>query len=161
MRKHLFAVALTTIASPIFAENCEILKPDGIAVLIGSNHINAQQDFDEFNPGIFVSWDCDMASTRLGVHKNSFSKVAASATFTSDFVSISAGGFYVHPFIGFAHYPNTGSDTPVSVGGSDIIAIGGIEFTHDKIPLFIQYLPGDEHLGDYEHLWTFGFKFSL
>ncbi|WP_106743901.1 hypothetical protein [Yoonia maritima] len=161
MNQYLVAAVIAATANPLFAENCEIMKPDGIAVLLGSHHVNAQQDFDEFNPGIFVSWNCDIASIRLGVHRNSFSNIATSATFTSDFISLSAGGFHVHPFVGIAHYPQTGSDTPISVGGSDIIGIGGLEFTHDKIPVFVQYLPGDIELGNYEHLWTFGLKFAI
>ena len=161
MKHNFFAVAITVMANPVFAENCEILKPSGIAVLLGSHHVNAQQNFDEFNPGVFVSWKCDLASIRLGVHKNSFSNIAASATFTSDYISLSAGGFHLHPFIGIAHYPDTGSDTPISVGGSDIIGIGGLEFTHDKVPIFIHYLPGDVELGNYEHLWAFGLKFQI
>ena len=161
MKQYLFAAAIAATACPAFADNCEVMKPDGIAVLLGSNHVNAREEFNEFNPGVFISWRCDLVNTRLGLHKNSFSNPAASATFTSDLVSLSAGGFNAHPFFGFAHYPTTGREMPISVGGSDLIVIGGIEFTHDDIPVFVQYLPGDMKLGDYEHLWTFGFKFAL
>ncbi len=130
-------------------------------MLLGSKHINAQREFNEFNPGLFFSWDCELVNIRIGLHKNSFSDPSTSVTFTSEFLSLSFGDANIHPFVGIARYPETGRDLPVSIEGSDVIGLMGLEFTHNQFPVFIQYLPGDTKLGDYAHLFTIGFKFGL
>ncbi|KJZ20228.1 hypothetical protein [Loktanella sp. S4079] len=162
MTRRLLATAIALLsASPVIAGGCRPLQPDGVAVLLGSHHIQAQQDFNEFNPGVFLSWDCDIANPRVGVHRNSMSEISTSISFTSDFLKLSKAGFDLHPFFGFAHYPGSGDEVPINVGKSDIIPIVGLELTHEAVPAFIQYLPGDVEMGDFAHLWTFGLKFDL
>ena len=152
---------ISVLANGGAATACQPLQPDRIAVLLGSRHVNAQYGFEEFNPGVFLAWHCDVVNVRMGVHRNSFANPSASVSFTSEFLSLHAGGFNMHPFVGGAYYPKNGNEMPVSIGGSNVILVAGLEFTHDDVPLFIQFLPGDSDIGDYDHLWTFGFKFDM
>lgn len=144
---------LLSVPLAALSDTCDII-PDGGAVLLASKHVNAQHYFNEKNLGAFLSWECEGLSTRVGTYKNSFDRQSWAVTATHDFVSLSAGGFNVHPFAGFAHYPDTCRNEVVSIGGSDWIFIGGVELTHDDFPVFVQYLPGDKDLGGYDHLWT-------
>lgn len=135
------------------------LTPDSGAILIGSHHAGASYDFNETNPGVFLGWDCREITARAGVYKNSYSNTSTALTFTHDALSLSVGGLNAHLFAGVALYPETGRHEVVSIGGSDWIAVGGVEFTHDDLPVFAQVLPGDEKNVDW--IGAVGLRFDF
>lgn len=161
MYRCIVLVVVLCIGGVAHAGACNPLRPDRLALLLGSYHANPQEEFDEFNPGIFAVWNCDVVNTRMGIHRNSFGDASGSISFTSEFLSLRGGGFDVQPFVGTAYYPDQGAGTPASIGGSDFILLAGLEFTHEDLPIFAQYLPGDPEQAGFDHVWTFGFRFQL
>lgn len=161
MFRYLVLAAALGSGSLAHAGTCNPLQPDRLGLLLGSYHVDAQEAFEEFNPGLFAIWDCDLVNLRLGIHRNSFGEAAGSISFASEFLALRGGGFNAQPFIGTAYFPEHGAESPASIGGTDFILLAGLDFTHDDLPIFISYLPGDPEQAGYENLWTFGFRFQL
>ncbi len=153
--KNLITAALMALATPAIA--CDV-TPDGGAILIGSNHVGATVVFNEENTGLFLSWGCGPVDVRAGTYKNSFYNQSWAVNFSSDYTTLSAGGFNAGLIAGAAHYPENGRDQIVSIGGSDWIFMAGLEITHDDLPLFVQFYPGDSEKGDYQHLIAWGLQ---
>lgn len=137
------------------------LKPDSFAVLLGSNHIGAARDFEEHNPGLFLSFDGDIANTRIGAYRNSFGDMSVAVTWASDHLTVSGAGFNVTPFAGGAYYPEGAEASPIELGEGNIVPLVGVEAWHDDIPVFVQWLPGDRKVAGYDSLVTFGLRMDF
>lgn len=119
---------LTTLAGSVAAQ-------DRAAVLIGSYHVGADRgDFNEFNPGLFLTWD----DVTVGAYLNSYGDHSVSVTYEW---AIHAN---VDIFVGVATY-------------DDLMPIGGLQF--HKGPFFAQIIPSN---GDpVDAIVTFGLTSNL
>jgi len=114
--------------------------PDRASILIGSKHVGWEGgQLNETNPGAFLTWECGKWSATSGVFKNSYSNTSTALTASYDVLS--GDGWAVSAFAGVAHYPGTGRDEVVSIGGSDVIAMGGLQARYKNV--FVQAIPGD------------------
>lgn len=126
------------LATSLFATTSVAdFKPDNISLLLGSYHVDAKVQFNEVNPGVFLSWDLNYGSVSVGVYENSYYKTSVAATyslpiFTQDDLSLSV-------FAGVAYYPEDGSYFLVHIG--DVVPIGGLQATYKN--LFVQVIPSD------------------
>ena len=95
--------------------------PDRVSLLFGSYHINARDDYDQLNPGVFLTWEGRFETT-LGVYRNSYGKIAESAQVLYPVANWKNGQLQV--FAGIAHYPGDGDTVAVHLG--DLIPIAGL-----------------------------------
>ncbi|UXX83396.1 hypothetical protein [Roseovarius pelagicus] len=65
------AFALVNIgALPVAAQ-------DRVSILLGSHHVNASTNFDEVNPGAFLTWEGERVDWTVGGFRNSYGRGAA------------------------------------------------------------------------------------
>jgi hypothetical protein len=126
------AVAVAVLAAcPVMAD------PDRAHLLVGSDHIGAAAGFNEFNPGLFLSWETHWGAWSAGAFVNSYG-AASVAGFAS--LSLAGGpGWDVSLFAGAAHYPGDGRRFAVHAG--DWVPLGGLQVRAD--PFFVQVMPSD------------------
>lgn len=140
MRRILLLFCLA--AGPVSADPA----PDRLSFLIGSHHFSPGQDFEEFNPGVFLTWDNVLldgrADLNLGVFRNSYGRTAVAATGT--FPVWESGAFEAGFFAGAAYYPEDGRRFRVHIG--DVVPLGGIQASYG--PAFVQLIPGDGREAD-------------
>lgn len=53
--------------------------PDRWSLHLGSYHVDAARDFEEFNPGVFVTWDEGLALS-VGAYRNSYGELSVAGT---------------------------------------------------------------------------------
>ena len=121
------SLALTVIATTATAE------PDRVSILFGSHHVDATVDFEETNPGLFLTWD----NVTVGAFRNSYGNISASVTYEipvweSDSTSLALFG-------GAAWYGDDAETFGVHVG--EFVPIGGLQIVHDNY--FMQVIPSD------------------
>jgi hypothetical protein len=106
---------------------------DRVSILMGSHHVGATVDFEETNPGIFLTWD----RVTFGTYVNSYGRQSLAATYASPVL----GGedWSVELFAGAAYYPENGRGFAVHLG--DVVPIGGLQIHYGN--LFAQILPSD------------------
>lgn len=128
--------------------------PDRVSVLLGSYHASPGQEFEEFNPGVFLTWNGDGAvDTTAGLFRNSYGRLAPSVTFALPFYErehIELAGF-----LGAAYYPDDGRRFRYHLG--DVIPLGGLQARLG--PAFFQVIPGDGDEAD--AVFTFGVTMPL
>ena len=105
--------------------------PDRISVLLGSQHFS-DEDFDEFNPGLFVSWLTDKRDLELGAFRNSYGDLSVSATVGRRF------GESWTLFAGAAYYENADAEFQYHLG--KLIPVAGVQFVHRN--WFVKAIPG-------------------
>ena len=127
--------------------------PDRVSVLLGSEHFGATRDFQEFNPGVFLTWEQQTIDYTIGAFYNSYEGVSALAAVGYDFEI--APEFEIGAFLGLAHYPGEGDQFDVSVG--DVVPIGGLQARYRNV--FAQFIPADG--ASVDSLLTFGLTFEL
>ncbi len=106
-------------------------NPDRISLLLGSHHFSSE-DFEEFNPGLFVSWLTSKRDLEIGLFRNSYGNLSVSAT---------AGrrlGKSWTLFAGTAYYRNADTEFEYRLG--KFIPVAGVQFVHRN--LFVKALPG-------------------
>ena len=123
--------------------------PDDFAILVTSIHVNATDEFEEQNPGLFVGWHGDIADTRAGCFINSYGGQSCAITWSTADFGVVLGPVDVKPFLGLAYYGEDAVKMGPANLGAGYIAIGGLEFTSDGIPLFMQALPGNGETTDF------------
>lgn len=129
-----------------------IAGPDRVSILLGSHHVNATRDFQEFNPGVFVTWERNF-NYSVGLYYNSYKKVSALASVGYDYEI--AQDFDVGAFFAVALYPGDGDEFSVSAG--DFVPLVGLQARYKNV--FAQFIPAD---GDsLDSLFTFGLTFEL
>ena len=73
--KNLFlsALATTALATPAAA------GPDRVWISLGSAHIS-DRDFEQFNPGVFFTWEGERLGYTVGAFRNSYGEFSTAAT---------------------------------------------------------------------------------
>lgn len=129
-----------------------LANPDRISFLLGSEHINARRDFQEFNPGVFLTWERDL-NYSAGLYYNSYEKVSALASVGYE-IEV-APKFNISAFFALALYPGDGDEFSVSAG--DLVPLVGVQARYKNV--FVQFIPAD---GDaLDGLITVGLSFEL
>lgn len=126
--------------------------PDRLSILLGSEHFGATEDFQEFNPGIFATWEGNFDYS-IGIFYNSYERVSALASI--------GYGWEVSPdlelgvFGALALYPGDGDRFRFSAG--DVVPLAGLQARYKNV--FVQFIPADGDTVD--SLLTFGLTFEL
>ena len=150
------------MSSPASGEIYEELIPDEWSILLGAHHVGADKGhFESFVPGVFLTWNEGPINTSAGIYSNSFGEPSVSVTFSHDHLSVNYAGFEAYPFGGLAYYGDRAKDQPIEIGDSGVIPIVGLHISHESTPLFVQLLPGDKELADYDYLITAGASFNF
>lgn len=126
--------------------------PDRASVLLGSRHIGAT-GYEEFNPGVFLTWEWDRVQWNVGVYQNSYGKPSAAATVALPIIRWDDGE--LSAFLGGAYYPEDGRHQAIHLG--DFIPMGGVQLRHRS--LFMQVFPMDGKPVD--AIISFGLTFEL
>ena len=129
-----------------------VAGPDRLSVLLGSEHVNASRDFQEFNPGIFLTWERQF-NYSAGLYYNSYKKVSPLVSIGYDWDV--APEFDVGAFFAVALYPGDGDEFSHAIG--DVVPFVGLQARYKNA--FVQFIPAD---GDsLDALFTFGLTFEL
>ncbi len=129
------------------------LAQDRVAILLGSHHVNATSDFEEVNPGAFLTWEGQRFDWTVGGFRNSYGGGSAAAmvalpVFERGVAQIALTG-------GLALYPGDGHRFDVHVG--DVIPLLGVQARYGNA--FVQAFPGDGSTTD--AVLSFGLTFGL
>uniref|UniRef100_UPI004047A34A hypothetical protein n=1 Tax=Yoonia sp. TaxID=2212373 RepID=UPI004047A34A len=127
--------------------------PDRVSILMGSDHVNAKYPFNEFNPGVFLTWEGPVIDWTLGAYLNSYARGGVSLTASLPVVEWDEGSLDL--FIGAALYPVEGRKFALHVG--DVVPIGGLQLRQGQA--FMQVIPSDGLWTD--AIVTFGVTFPL
>lgn len=146
--KNALILSLSLLATPAISD------PDRVSVLIGSYHAGAPGQFNETNPGLFLTWETDTLDYSVGVYHNSYGRTSVAATASIPVWSWDNGETSL--FGGVAYYPVDGRRFAVHLGG-DIVPLRGLQVRHGN--LFGQIVPMDGQPVDI--LYTFGVTFAL
>ena len=110
--------------------------PDRVSFLLGSEHFNATEDFQEFNPGVFLTWERTFDYS-IGVYYNSYEEVSPIVSVGYDFWE--GDNWAIGAFAGLALYPGDGDRFEIAVG--DVILLGGLQARFGNV--FAQLIPGN------------------
>lgn len=119
-----------------------VAGPDRVSILMGSYHVDAKLDFNQSNPGVFLTWENPKVSYSVGVYDNSFNKTSVAVT--AAIPVIRGGDFEASLFAGLALYPEDGRMFAVHVG--DLVPIGGVQMRYKNV--FMQVIPSDGAMTD-------------
>ncbi len=126
--------------------------PDRLSVLLGSEHVNATRSFQEFNPGVFLTWERGL-NYSAGLYYNSYKKVSPLVSVGYDWEV--AQDFDLGAFFAVAVYPGDGDEFSHAMG--DVVPFVGLQARYKNV--FVQLIPAD---GDsLDALFTFGLSFEL
>lgn len=117
------------------APSCLAADPDRVSILLGSHHVGADFDFNEVNPGVFLTWEGENVDWSFGAYENSYSHTSVAATAYLPLIEWDGGE--AGPFAGLALYPETGRYQQAHIG--DVIPIGGLQVRHGNA--FVQVIP--------------------
>ena len=120
--------------------------------MLRSHHIGATEDFQEFNPGVFLTWERDLDYS-IGLFYNSYSEVSVLGSVGYNVEA--APDLFLGAFAGIALYPGDGDRFNLSVG--DFIPIVGLQARYRNF--FTQIIPSDGETTD--GVLTFGLSFDL
>ncbi|MBW4708870.1 hypothetical protein KX928_13855 [Roseobacter sp. YSTF-M11] len=127
--------------------------PDRLSILLGSEHVNATEDFQEFNPGVFLTWEQETFDYSVGAFYNSYEDVSVLASIGYD-VEV-APEFEVGVFAGLALYPGEGDRFSHAIG--DVVPLAGFQARYRNF--FTQLIPTNADSVD--AVITFGLTFEL
>ena len=126
--------------------------PDRVSVLLGSEHINATREFQEFNPGVFLTWERQF-NYSIGIYYNSYEEISPLISVGYDWDV--ARDFHLGAFFALAVYPGDGDEFNHAIG--DVVPFIGLQARYKNV--FVQLIPAD---GDaLDALITFGLTFAL
>lgn len=129
-----------------------VAGPDRLSVLLGSEHVNASREFQEFNPGIFLTWERQF-NYSAGLYYNSYKEVSPLVSVGYDWDI--APNFDLGAFFAVALYPGDGDEFSHAIG--DLVPFVGLQARYKNV--FVQFIPAD---GDsLDALFTFGLTFAL
>lgn len=126
----------------VFMASSSHAGPDRASILLGSYHAGAPIEFEETNPGIFLTWEKDVLDWSVGVYRNSFGKTSMAVTAALPVATWEDGEASL--FAGLALYPGDGRYFAVHAG--DVVPIGGVQVRHHH--LFVQVIPSDGKVVD-------------
>lgn len=132
LHRHLCAFALSLFPLQTVA------GPDSVAVLLGSHHVNGS-GFEEFNPGVFVSWHGAALGGRadlgFGGYRNSYDRFSLAVTTAYPFLRTPDWEFDL--FAALAWYPGDGDRFGHAFG--DLVPIAGLQLRYQNV--FVQAIP--------------------
>jgi hypothetical protein len=101
-------------------------------------YVREKMRFNEFNPGLFLTYEKDGYDLTIGTFYNSYETISLSAFaavpfYRTEDVSIDLFG-------GLAWYPSTGLTFPVTLA-DDVIPLAGLQGRYKN--LFVQVIPSD------------------
>ncbi|MBZ8119057.1 hypothetical protein KUD11_10405 [Roseovarius sp. LXJ103] len=129
------------------------MAQDRVSILLGSHHVNASFDFEEINPGAFLTWEGDQVDWTVGGFRNSYG--GASAAVMLGMPVYERGPAQIALTAGLAVYPGDGRRFAVRAG--DVVPLGGIRARYGNA--FVQVFPSDGNTTD--AIVSFGLTFSL
>jgi hypothetical protein len=129
-----------------------VAGPDRVSFLFGSHHLAASSDFEELNPGVFLTWDRRLDYS-VGVFRNSYGRGAIAAL--AALPVYERGAFQLDLFAGAAYYPEDGRRFRAHLG--DIIPMGGLQMRYGYA--FAQIIPSDGR--DADAIVSFGVTVPL
>jgi hypothetical protein len=147
MRLSVLATVAALSAGPAAAD------PDRLSILLGSYHIGPAEEFEEINPGIFLTWEGDTFDTTAGLFRNSYGRGALAITAAYPFYE--TGELQLSALLGAAYYPENGRNFRYHLG--DVVPLGGLQLRLG--PVFVQTFPGDGDEAD--GLLSFGLTVPL
>jgi hypothetical protein len=118
--------------------------PDRVSFLAASYHLGATEDFNQFNPGVFLTWEGPFrpfglvdttAQYSIGVYYNSYSRTSEAATMAVEVLPFRNGALDL--FAGIANYPEDGRRFSAHLG--DVIPLGGVQLRLGHV--FAQAIP--------------------
>ncbi|MBO9449568.1 hypothetical protein J7426_04825 [Tropicibacter sp. R16_0] len=131
--------------------------PDQVSILLGSHHVGATRNFEEFNPGIILTWKEILWQNRLdvgfGVFRNSYGDASVVATTAFPLVRNQHWGLDL--FAALATYPGEGDQFTYSIG--DVVPIAGLQARYRNV--FVQAIPSGGSSVD--ATLTYGLTFAL
>lgn len=126
--------------------------PDRLSILLGSEHNGATRDFQEFNPGVFLTWERQL-NYSVGAYYNSYEEISPLVSVGYDWEV--APDFDLGAFFAVAVYPGDGDEFRTSLG--DVVPFVGVQARYNWF--FVQFIPADGESVD--SLFTFGLSFAL
>ena len=151
IRKWHGALALALVC-PVFASEIAHAQ-DLVSILLGSHHIWANSNFEEFNPGAFLTWEGDKMDWTVGGFRNSYGGASTAVMVARSLWE--QGVFDLSLTGGLALYPGEGRNFDVHAG--DVIPLVGLHARYGNA--FVQAFQSDGATAD--GLLTFGLTFSL
>lgn len=131
--------------------------PDQVSILLGSYHVGATRDFEEFNPGVILTWKELLWQNRLdvgfGIFRNSYGDASVVATTALPLVRDRNWGLDL--FAALATYPGEGDQFSHSIG--DVVPIAGLQARYRNV--FVQAIPSGGNSVD--ATLTYGLTFAL
>lgn len=122
---------LLLFSTPVSAD----IMPDRISVLVGSHHVNSSEEYNESNPGLFLTWD----QWTVGAYENSYSDISFAVTREWELTE------HADIFVGAATY------------GDSIMPLAGLQLHAG--PFFAQIIPSD---GKYvDAIISFGLTYEI
>ena len=126
---------------------------DRVSILLGSYHVNSSFNFEEFNPGAFLTWEGERFDWSVGGFRNSYGGGSVAAmvgypVYDWDWGQIALTG-------GLALYPGEGDRFKYNAG--DVIPLAGMRATVGNA--FVQAFPSDSKTTD--AIISFGLTFGL
>jgi len=137
----------------LFATSPAVADPDRVAVLLGSHHIGAAEEFEEVNPGLFLEWETEGPSYSVGIFRNSYGRASIAAA--AHWPIYERGGFLADITAGAAYYPEDGRTIRIAIG--DVVPILGIRARYKSA--YLLAVPNDGAVADY--VVGFGLTFAL
>ena len=115
----------------------EVQAQDRVSFLFGSRHVDMSTDFNETNPGVFLTWEDAVGPLDVseGVYLNSYENTTVIFTASYDVIEWENGAIGV--FGGVAHYPVNGPKKLPCCGGW--VPMGGFQMRQGNV--FTQYIP--------------------
>ncbi|SDD78099.1 hypothetical protein [Ruegeria marina] len=149
-------LAMTSVALGVALGHAEA-GPDQVSVLLGSHHIGATRSFEEFNPGLFLTWTEAAVSHRVdlsvGAFRNSYGDASLALSGAYPLYRTETWGFDL--FAGLAWYPGNGDQFSHAI--DDMVPLAGAQMRYRN--LFMQALPAGGNSVD--ATLTFGLTFQL
>jgi hypothetical protein len=108
---------------------------DRISVTLGSHHTDDSYEWEEVNPGLFLTWE-GKVDLSAGTFLNSFGGPSIAATAYVPVVEWQGGE--CGGFLGAAWYPGYGEEFLIRAG--DVVPMGGIQCRAGNV--FAQVMPG-------------------
>lgn len=148
--RHLSICLMTALA--LWLSPAAMANPDRISILLGSEHVNATRDFQEFNPGVFLTWERQL-NYSIGLYYNSYEEISPLVSVGYDYEI--AEDFDIGAFVALAIYPGDGREFRISAG--DVVPLAGVQARYKNV--FAQFIPADGE--GLDGLFTFGLTFAL
>lgn len=126
--------------------------PDRLSILLGSEHNGATRNFQEVNPGVFLTWERRF-NYSVGVYYNSYEDISPLVSVGYDWEV--APRLDLGVFFAVSVYPGEGDEFRTSIG--DVVPFVGLQARYRNF--FVQFIPAD---GDsVDSVFTFGLTFEL